>query len=547
MLKTSVFSSSRGSGGSRFRSNASRNVGSSGMSNMTAPSITKEAVPSRIFVDRDPGSDEVEEYELGDCLLGPQDVAILLQSGLTSVMKSSTVVQLNQRMLLDLICTQPRSFAIAVLAEIGMPSGQGDPRSLTSALMNLLELDQTAFKHEHQVDMPALLESWLPGVKMPRREDYMAGGRWARQSYYESIFAVAKSILDDAETYSALKAHIQLSRQTCESDTIPLPKEESHESTSTDESRATSRLLESITKTKRLIEEADVLGNTVAEAAIREGSTKQLDKYEKAVQIYQEAFVACAAVVEMDKHAFHAPWYATFFKRNYDALMIKNMYDNVVNDVDEVRHWLHALRNGALAKETHSQQIPPPDKLTETTESGDWEPVEDSPIELDTFFLQPEKHTEQEIVDAIIHATIYFESDRDRLRKEPLVRLLIPNPPGKYNFTIISAMGVITEGKKGLELKDAFARLEKERGIRVIRADTGTARSLEYNASKIEDAINEASKLQSPFGLLGYSQGELTRITRNLCCTLLTFSRLVRMREHSQDRNSHAVRDTAST
>jgi len=188
------------------------------------------------------------------------------------------------------------------------------------------------------------------------------------------------------------------------------------------------------------------------------------------------------------------------------------MYDNVVSNVDHVRHWLHALRNGALAMETHTPQIPPPATLTQTTESGDWEPVEDSPIELDTFFLEPETHTEQEIVDAIIHATIYYESDRDRFRKDPLVRLLIPNPPGKYNFTIISAMGVITEGKKGLELKDAFARLEKERGVRVIRADTGTARSLEYNASKIEDAINEASKLQRPFGLLGYSQGELNRV-----------------------------------
>ena len=511
MLKTSGFSN-RGLGANRFRSDANRNIDSLGMSNITPPSVTKEAIPSRVFVGRDTDPDDEEEYALGDCLLGPQDVAILLQSGLTSVMKSSTVVQLNQRMLLDLICTQPRSFAIAVLAEIGMPSGQGDPRSLTSALMNLLELDQTAFKAEHQVDMPALLESWLPGLKMPRREDYMAGGRWARQSYYESIFAVAKSILDDAETYSALKSHIQLSRQASEYDPIPIPKEEYQESTINDDSRVTSRLLESITKAKRLIEEADILGNSVADAAIREGRTKPLDEYEKAVQAYQKAFKACAVVVEMDKHAFHAVWFANFYKRNYDALMIKNMYDNVVSNVDHVRHWLHALRNGALAMETHTPQTPPPATLTQTTESGDWEPVEDSPIELDTFFLEPETHTEQEIVDAIIHATIYYESDRDRFRKDPLVRLLIPNPPGKYNFTIISAMGVITEGKKGLELKDAFARLEKERGVRVIRADTGTARSLEYNASKIEDAINEASKLQRPFGLLGYSQGELNRV-----------------------------------
>ena len=71
-------------------------------------------------------------YDLGDTLLGPQDVAILLQAGLTSAMKSSTVVQLNQRMLLDLMASQPSSFASAVLAEIGTPGGQGSCRALTS-------------------------------------------------------------------------------------------------------------------------------------------------------------------------------------------------------------------------------------------------------------------------------------------------------------------------------------------------------------------------------------------------------------------------------
>lgn len=76
--------------------------------------------------------DDTKEYELGNCLLGPADVAILLQAGLTSVMKGSSVVQLNQRMLLDLVASQPKSFASAVLAEIGTPGGQGSPRQLAS-------------------------------------------------------------------------------------------------------------------------------------------------------------------------------------------------------------------------------------------------------------------------------------------------------------------------------------------------------------------------------------------------------------------------------
>lgn len=142
----------------------------------TNVSLKESKLPESLIVNFD--TEPSDQYELGDSLLGPKDVAILLQSGLTSVMKSSTVVQLNQRMLLDLVCSQPKSFAIAVLAEIGTQGGQGSPRSLTSALMALLELDQTAFSESHKVDMHSLLESWLPGLKVPKRTDYMAGGRW---------------------------------------------------------------------------------------------------------------------------------------------------------------------------------------------------------------------------------------------------------------------------------------------------------------------------------------------------------------------------------
>ena len=127
--------------------------------------------------------------------------------------------------------------------------------------------------------------------------------------------------------------------------------------------------------------------------------------------------------------------------------------------------------------------------------------------EMDELFLEPERATEQVLIDAILEATIYEENTREELRKDPLVRLLISNPPGKYDFVIVTAMGVITEGKKGLELKDAFDRLDSQRGVKVIRSDTATARSFEYNASKIEEAIETAASMKKPYGLLGYSQG----------------------------------------
>lgn len=126
----------------------------------------------------------------------------------------------------------------------------------------------------------------------------------------------------------------------------------------------------------------------------------------------------------------------------------------------------------------------------------------------DDIFDSPQPAKAQMLVDAIIEGLIYERSDREKLRADPLVRLLIPNPPGNYDFVIISAAGIVTEGKNGTELKNAFARMESLRGVKAIRADTATARSLDYNANKIEEAIDVAvNKMKKPYGLLGYSQG----------------------------------------
>lgn len=297
--------------------------------------------------DEDSGSDS---YELCDSLLGPQDVAILLQAGLASVMKGSTVVQLNQRMLLDLICSQPRSFSLAVLAEIG--SGQGSPRSLTSALLSLLELDQTAFKSSHQIDMHALLESWVPGIKIPRRDDYMAGGRVARKSYYGDIFAVSKSILEDAESYMALKLHLQRVRKTLEKDPLPQERDremgldaQGHDSRGHDsqdfvDDNPSNKFHQAVRRAKSLIAEADNQGNAIMHNLVADKySRKRENEYERAANLYQQAFQASAAVQALDKHAFYSPWFRNFYQRNYDALQVKSVYDNVIEDVDRVRYW----------------------------------------------------------------------------------------------------------------------------------------------------------------------------------------------------------------
>lgn len=139
--------------------------------------------------------------------------------------------------------------------------------------------------------------------------------------------------------------------------------------------------------------------------------------------------------------------------------------------------------------------------------NNDSDNAEQTPEADDDIFLNPEKYSEQVLVDAILAAIVYNEDDRKQLAGDPLVRLLIPNPPGNYDFTVVTAMGVITDGKAGTELQSSMERLESARGVKTIRADTATARSIEYNASKIIEAIESARVLNVPYGLLGYSQG----------------------------------------
>jgi len=198
--------------------------------------------------------------------------------------------------------------------------------------------------------------------------------------------------------------------------------------------------------------------------------------------------------------------------------MVYSIYDNVINDVDRVRLWMEALWRGS--KGTHVVASDGTDVIPEDFDSAMSRILSPVPISQPSstrskatsavskpFFTAPEKQKEQDLVNAIIEAIFYDQSEREFINSDPLVRMLIPNEPGNYNFTLITAMGVITEGKKGMELQRAIERLEKQRGVLTIRSDTGTARSFDYNASKIEEAVESAVQLNRPFGIVGYSQG----------------------------------------
>ena len=377
---------------------------------------------------------------IGDSLLGPQDIAVLLQAGLTSAMKGSTVVQLNQRMLLDLMASQPKSFAVAVLAELG----NDGPRPLASALMALCDLDQSSFKKNHCINVHNLLESWLPGVKIPRREDYLAGGKWARQSYYDAIYSVAVSILDLSESYIGLKLRIQQVRHNKERDPLPLPLEFSEDL----KHLPPSKLASSIESAKGKIALADSLGRK-AMIDLRQKCMVARECTD-AIAAYKDAFAACSQVLSIDKLAFQADWFKTFYRRNYDALMVKSIFDNVMNDVDNVRAWMEAMRCGSWvgnASDSDSPNLSPPSGTTVMSTEVSTMICPASPRNQvsicstpNPFFICPEKQKEQDLVDAIIDAIFYDESEREHIKFDPLTRLLISNEPGHYNFTIITAM-----------------------------------------------------------------------------------------------------------
>jgi hypothetical protein len=210
--------------------------------------------------------------------------------------------------------------------------------------MALLELDQSSFRPQHQLDMKVLLESWLPGMRVPRREDYMAGGRWARQSYYQALFSLAKSILEDAEYYMAMNSHLQRYRHAIESEPIPLPREElqkrQKDLNEGDGDELQSKLSEAIQIALHKIEDADAKGEKLLPTLLsNEKVAKRNRLYTETIDAYQIAFEACTHVHDLDTQSFSSTWFRMFYQRNYNALMIKSVYDNVIDNVDDVRYW----------------------------------------------------------------------------------------------------------------------------------------------------------------------------------------------------------------
>lgn len=365
------------------------------------------------------------------CALGPDEVATLLKAGL-ALDRQGRQTQINNRMLIDLIERRPSRFTVEVLAEIGLDN----PIALPGVLFAFLDQEQDHMRVP--IDLPSLLERKL-GMTVPRRKDFMAGGRHAPDSYYEALTRLADEVMTKAAGYLARKGHLQVVRHAIPSSWRLRP-----------------RLRGLADGAKEAIRRADEAG-----AACSFGKRGARER-ERAIRAYHAAFDECAGLLAEDRTAFQAGWLKSFWARNEEALKALSVVRNYQQDIDAVRPWLH--------------------RRTGQTSFDD----------------------EQELLRGVIDTLVLDPRDRKKLWSDPLVRLMIDPEPGEVDFTIVSCMGVITEGEQGTELEDAFRRLGEQRGVRVIRAPTGTAMSLEENARRI---ISKIKLIDGPYGLLGYSQG----------------------------------------
>lgn len=179
-------------------------------------------------------------------------------------------------------------------------------------------------------------------------------------------------------------------------------------------------------------------------------------------EAYERAVAGCAALLALERRAIELPWLTRFWQRHEEALRVLSVLRELRRGEPGVVRWLGVRSGGVVAEDEAARVV------------------------------------------AVVRALYARPADQRQQLADPLVHLRWEPPVGHYALTIVSCMGVVTGGAAGEELAGVFARLEAERGVRVVRAATGTGRSLEHNAERIIEAI---AACETPFALLGYSQG----------------------------------------
>ena len=302
-----------------------------------------------------------------------------------------------------------------------------------------------SFLHQDQDEMrqPLDLVAYLEeglGLPVPLHGDYMAGGRRARDSYYAALAELAERVFELSGPHLARGAHLQCVRH-------PVP----------DAPSESGALAELYAEAVARISEADAAGARCSFRTSRGGAAAG-----RASSAYEVAFGAVRRLIGVDPCAFQLPGVRDFWRRNEEALRVLSVVRNYQHDVDRVRRWLEITGGRKPAR------------------------------------------GEQRLLEAAVRTLYAYPQHQDELLADPLVRLLIDPKPGRYAFTIVTAMGVVTDGADGHELEDSFARLKEQRGVHVVRARTGLVRSLGHNAERLIEAVQT---VEGPWGYIGYSQG----------------------------------------
>ncbi|MBN2722524.1 MAG: hypothetical protein JXR95_00465 [Deltaproteobacteria bacterium] len=355
---------------------------------------------------------------------GPKEIAILLRSTLSSPL-SQRIIQINFAQIINVLKESPAFLITQTLDELS----EGSPRVLAFVLYGLCNFNQNLLREP--VDMVSFLSSRLE-ISIPSMKDYLAGGRFAGESYIEKLFQVSELVMEKFAPYTAIKAHLNV------------------RSTDTDSDKLIS-FRDNENSLLKLIESAESLTSKCT------FSPREKKRQQDAVKSWNKVFTSVGSIIEKNPAFLNSELFKKLFSRSHEALMIQSIHHNVVSGDDNVEQWVK--KRSSRAGTLHEQ-----------------------------------------IIESLYHST----DDRKFLASDKFIRLKMDIPDDNYNFSIISCMGVVTEGSMGRELEDAYARLKKRRGIDVLRADTQTARSLNFNAWKI---IDEIKKVTKPYGIIGYSQG----------------------------------------
>ena len=309
--------------------------------------------------------------------------------------------------------------------------------------------------------------SELLQVSLPDEDDYAPWSGTKPASYVEAIFDAAQKINAQNDAYVAARLKLESYRDRTDN---------SHATTSAQyavDSNHAQRLAQAIATLRNAIDDAQSATQQLCPESSSFGDI--FDALPAtAIESAQSAWKSAIDAAKSFASDVEDPWQYRVFKdlwaRATDALRIASVYDDLQNDNDEVRRWFSYRYEATYHR-----------PLTSITDL-----------------------TRAQTYSAIIDFVYAFDDDKTALRRDPIVWFMPAAPAGTVDLTLITAMGIVTNGIAGHELETVFKRLALTRHISTIRTNTGTIKPLQYNAEQIDRVI---AQVDGPFAMIGYSQG----------------------------------------